>query len=471
MKRLLLTCLLAALLGACGQPAAPGIAPSPTGSGQGTPSATQPSAWTSDLRPTPTVAEQRALETPAVESKLLAANRQRVQPATGSTRTSALVGGLNDSAFDLYRSAVKGEEGNLIYSPYSIAMAFSMVYAGARGETEAQMAEVLGFLPREKHHPSANALERHIASLGADASRAGEGQGEAFRLNNANAVWGQQGYPFLDAYLRTLAEQYGAGVRTVDFRADPERGRKLVNDWVADQTEGHIRDILAPGIINELTRLVLANAVYFKATWLYPFEEQATKDEPFTLLDGRRATVPMMTQTMDPVPYAEGKGYQAIVLPYTGGTAEMVVILPKQGRFEAVEAGLSTDFLKRVRATARRGNATVTMPRFDFESGIDLPRIFQGMGMPAAFRPDVADFSGIAGNKELYISAAIHRATITADEKGTEATAATVIVGQVSSGLATQPVHLTIDRPFIFAIVDRETGTILFLGRVMNPAG
>jgi serpin B len=406
---------------------------------------------------------------PIPKTELLAADRPRLRPAGDAARTEALVRGLNGFAFDLYAAAAESD-GNLIYSPYSIAQAFSMVYAGARGRTEAQMADVLGFLPQQRHHPAANALDRHLAALDAGAPPAGEEQGEAFALRNANAVWGQRGFPFEDAYLEMLAAHYGAGVRTVDFVADPEGGRRAVNSWVKDRTEGRIPDVVPQGVINHDTRLVLANAIYFKAGWLYPFEEDGTEDGPFTLLDGSRVTVPMMRQESESVPYTQGEGYQAVMLPYAGETVEMMVVVPDSGRFAEIEAGMNASFLQRVRTASGRGAATLTMPRFDVTSALDLKQILPGMGMHDAFRPGAADFSGIARGEDLFISAALHRATITADEEGTEATAATVIAIAVGSAPAESPPHLTIDRPFIFSIVDRETGAILFLGRVTNPA-
>ncbi len=464
MQNLLVTCLLAALLVACARPV-------PTGGALSSVDDRRPTSTpqhTSSSEPIATMQTPR--EASDTQPRVIAARMPRVEPGDAG-QMGPLVGGLNGFAFDLYRAALEGEDGNLIYSPYSIALAFSMVYAGARDDTEAQMADVLGFLPQEGHHPAANALEHHLASLGADAPQVSEEQGEPFELRGANAVWGQREFPFEAAYLETLAEHYGAGVRTVDFAADPEAARRAVNSWVEDQTKGRIPDILPQGAIDQLTRLVLANAIYFKAGWLYPFEEGGTQDSSFTLLDGKEVTVPMMRQNVEAVPYAEGDGYQAVVLPYVGGTTEMMVIAPEAGRFTEVEAALSTDFLKRVRARADRNSATVSMPRFEVESELDLVSLLPGMGMPDAFEPGTADFSGIVKGIDLFISAAIHRATVSVDEEGTEATAATVVVVSEASASVEPPPHVTVDRPFIFAIVERETGAILFLGRVTNPVG
>jgi serpin B len=441
------------LAGACGQTAQPdsiaGGSTQPTGTVA--PAATNPSD-----QPIPTAALLAEIS----------ADRPRVEPsAAGTAQMAELAAGVNRFALDLYHAVDEQGDGNLIYSPSSIALAFSMVYAGARGETEAQMATVLGFLPQESHHPAANALERYLTTLGSGAPAAGEGQGEAFRLNIANAVWGQRGLPFEDAYLQALAAHYGAGVRTADFAANPEGSRQAVNAWVTDRTAGRIEDALPPGAIDPLTRLVLANAIYFKAAWLFPFEADATVDGPFTLLDGSQVTVPLMRRGTARMPYAGGDGYQSVVLPYVGDSVEMVVIVPQAGRFEEIDAGLSAGFLTRVRATSETRDVTLTMPRFAFESDLDLASLLSDMGMPAPFGP--ADFSGISRDADLSISAALHRATIAVDEQGTEATAATAIAMPTS---AMQTAQLTIDRPFIFAIVERETGAILFLGRVTNAA-
>lgn len=436
------------ILGACGDD--DGATPTSEGA--------QPTPATQEQGPTPT--------TSSSSDEVISADQERIDISTDEARTAELVDGLNGFALDFYQFVAEEDDGNLIYSPYSIALAFSMVYAGARGNTEAQIADVLGFLPQEHHHPAVNALDLYLASLGEDEPTSGaEQQGEAFRLAIANAVWGQRDFPFEEAFLETLASHYGAGMRVVDFIADAEAARQAVNAWVEERTEGRIRNAVPEGVITGRTRLVLANAIYFYAAWLFPFDESATEDGPFTLLDGSEVTVPLMHHRAARVPYAEGDGYQAAVLPYTGQNVDMVVILPESGRFGEIEAGLNTNFVDDVRAAAETHDVELTMPRFDFESDFDLTKILPEMGMPDPFGP--ADFSGIA-QADLSISAAIHKATIAVDEKGTEATAATIIAIEES---AMPPAELTIDRPFIFAIVERETGTILFLGRVTNPAG
>ena len=391
--------------------------------------------------------------------RLLKADTPRIEsPDVGKAQVANLVGGNNDFAFDLYHS--EGGEGNLIFSPYSISLAFSMAYAGARNETEAQMADTLHFLRQNTQHSAFNAVDQRISRLG---EKAGRGAAVPFRLNVANAAWGQEGYRFEDAYLRTLATDYGAGLRTIDF-GQPENASEEINAWISSLTEDRIKDLVSPDIIDQTTRLVLANAVYFKASWLSRFEESNTKDGPFTPLDGSGTTIPMMHQTTY-LDYADGDSYQAVRLPYKGEAADMLVILPDEGSFGTVEEHLNAGFLDEVEGSLETKYVRLTMPRFDFETDLDFKERLKAMGMTRPFED--ADFSGMTGGKDLYISDALHRANITVDEKGTEAAAATVLVMAESS--TPQVTEMTMDRPFIFAIVERDTGTILFLGRVTNP--
>jgi serpin B len=296
-----------------------------------------------------------------------------------------------------------------------------------------------------------------------------KGSGNAavpFRLNIANAAWGQQGYSFEDAYLETLAGHYGAGLRTLDF-GQPEEASEEINAWIEDQTEDRIKNLVSPDVITPSTRLVLANAIYFKASWLSRFEEERTQSGPFTTADGDEITVPLMRQAMD-LPYAEGDGYQAVRLPYKGEAADMLIILPEEDRFEQVEDRLNADFFDELREQFSLQYVRLTMPRFDFETDLALVELLKMMGMTTPFDSGTANFSGITGQKELVISEALHRANITVDEKGTEAAAATVLVMPVSG--RPEAIEMTADRPFIFAIAERETATILFLGRVMDPS-
>jgi serpin B len=378
----------------------------------------------------------------------------------GEAQVSELVSGGNAFAFELYRAITAEQTGNLIYSPYSISMAFAMVYAGARGQTEAQMMEVLQALAQDRHHLAFNTLDQYLNGL----SEVDSNEGEPFQLNIANAIWGQQDYAFKEDYLATLAQYYGAGMRLVDFMREAEAARQAINTWVEEQTEGRITEALPPGVIDALTRLVLVNAIYFKATWLFPFNERATQDGPFTLLNGSQINVPLMHNDTARILYFDGDGYQAALLPYDRSPIDMLVILPETGNVEAVDAALSAELLTEIRQEAVRRDVSLVMPKLDFESTLDLKQLMMGMGMTDAFGD--ADFSGISEGGGLFISDAIHKANITVDEEGTEAAAVTAVV-MAESMLETAELELI--RPFIFAIQERDTGAILFLGRVMNP--
>lgn len=378
----------------------------------------------------------------------------------------SLVRGNTAFALDLYHRLRETGGGNLFYSPYSISLALAMTYAGARGETEQAMARTLHFsLPQERLHPAFNALDLALASRGQGAKGKDE---TGFRLHIANAIWGQQGYPFLREFLDILAQNYSAGLRVVDFAQDPEAARGRINDWVSQQTEGRIQDLVPPGAIDQLTRLVLTNAIYFNAAWAEPFDEKLTAEGPFYLLDGTEVRVPMMHQTTH-LGYAEGAGYQAVEIPYDGRELAMVVIVPERGQFEAFEASLDGARLEEILRGLTYREVNLTLPRFRVESSFRLAQALAGMGMGVAFAPDRADFSGMDGRRDLFISDVLHKAFIAVDEAGTEAAAATAVVIRVTAiGLA--PVEVKVDRPFIFLIRDLQTGAVLFAGRVVNPA-
>jgi serpin B len=386
-------------------------------------------------------------------------------PQVDEDQLAMLVSANNDFAFDLYRAITADEDGNLVYSPFSISMAFSMVYPGARGNTEAQMRQVMGLLSQDIHHEAFNYLDQILASYAEDAAQ-NEDAGEPFQLNIANSVWGQRDFPFREEYLEVLARHYGAGMRIVDFASEAEAARLAINAWIEEQTEDRIQDMVPPGMIDAMTRLVLVNAIYFKGAWMFPFDEDATQDGAFTLLDGSRIEVPLMERASSRISYFEGDGYQGAFLPYNNSPIDMLVILPDDGQFETIEEMLQSDFLSELRELAFERDVHLVMPKLDFETDLDLAKLLSSMGMTDAFGP--ADFSGISEGGGLYISDALHKANITVDEEGTEAAAATVIAMRESM---IESAELKLDRPFLFSLQDRETGTILFLGRVLDPTG
>ncbi|HSJ55789.1 MAG TPA: serpin family protein, partial [Anaerolineae bacterium] len=342
-----------------------------------------------------------------------------VPAEVGEAELRSLAGGNSDFAWDLYQLMGR-EEGNLFYSPYSISLALAMTYAGARGETERQMAEALHFdLPQAALHPAFDALAAELASR-SEGER--EGEGDRFRLNVANSLWGQDGYPFLPSFLDLLDSYYGAGLRRIDFIAAPDAAREAINGWVEEQTEGRIEDLIPPDLINSLTRLVLANAIYFNASWAYPFEEAATADGTFHLPDGTEVTVPMMRQT-ESLAYAAGDGYQAVELPYTGQQLSMLVLLPDEGQMQAFEDSLDAGRVNEIVSELAGQQVALTMPRFEFESEFSLADALVELGMVDAFGAG-ADFSGMTGSPDLSISAVVHKAFVAVDEEGTEAAAA-----------------------------------------------
>ena len=403
-------------------------------------------------------------ETVQATGSVLLSEKQREQlPEVAPSDISSLTEGNSVFAFNLYKLLSK-EEGNLFYSPYSISAALAMTYAGARGDTEKQMADTLQFyLSQNQLHPAFNSLDQELASRGEGAQGK---DGEGFRLNIVNAIWGQKDYTFLTSFLDTLAESYGAGLRILDFISETEPSRIAINDWVSDETEGRIEDLIPQGAISQMTRLVLTNAIYFNAAWQYPFEEDATSPGVFYLLNGAEVTVPMMKQ-QESFSYTEGDNYQAVELPYDGQELSMVILLPDSGQFEAFEKAIEYQYVKDIMEDLERREVRLTMPKFEFDSSFGLKKTLAEMGMPTAFSAG-ADFSGMTGNKDLFISDVIHKAFVSVDEAGTEAAAATAVIMELTA-MPEMPVEVTLNRPFIFVIRDIETGAILFVGRVMNP--
>lgn len=401
----------------------------------------------------------------AVAGEIVQSEKPRVtSPEVTETDLKPLVEGNSAFAFNLYQ-ALREEDGNLFYSPYSISLALAMTYAGARGETEQQMADALHFtLSQNRLHPAFNSLDIELGKRGEGAEGKDD---EGFRLHIVNAIWGQKGYHFLPTFLDVLAENYGAGLRPLDFASAPEESRLIINNWVSDQTEGRIEDLIPQGLIDILTRLVLTNAIYFNAAWQYPFNEAITSDSQFYRLDGGEVTVPMMRQT-ESFDYTEDDNYQAVELPYDGGELSMVILLPRAGQFEAFEESLNAEQVNAIVNALDQRQVALAMPKFEFDSAFKLKEALMAMGMPIAFT-EGADFSGMTGGRDLFISAVVHKAFVSVDEAGTEAAAATAVIMKVTA-LPGTPVEFTANRPFIFLIRDIETGSILFIGRVLNPA-
>ena len=391
-----------------------------------------------------------------------------LEPAIYPQRLNALVNGNNAFAFNFYNE-INTAEGNIIFSPLSLSLALSMTLAGAEDSTKAEMLNALALQELgDDLHPAINAL-----LLAIDTSQVKlreESEGDQFQLNIANSIWGQSGFDFEKTFLDTIALNYGAGIYKVDYVQDPEAAREAINDWVADETQDKILDLIPQGAIDALTRLVLANAIYFNGSWLYPFEKDSTRDAPFTLLDGAQVPVAMMHLPGERLVYLQEENFQLVELPYLSRDFSMVLLVPDAGEFEAVESALSADNI------AESLNKTVfvpvdlKMPKFDFETSVAAPEPLMKLGMLKAFQPGEANFSGISRSEALFISDVLHKATITVDEEGTEAAAATAVIMSLTSAPdVVEPISLVIDRPFIFFIQHQPTGTILFMGCVMEP--
>lgn len=366
-------------------------------------------------------------------------------------------------AVDLYQH-LRSQEGNLFYSPYSISLALGMTIAGARGETQEQMAETMHFdLVQAELHPAFQLLNQELTNRG----EGGHGRdGEGFRLHIVNALWGQEGYAFLQGFLDQLSRYYGAGLRQVNFREDAEGARLAINAWVEEQTEDRIENLIPRGVLNELTRLVLTNAVYFNAAWQQPFDEGMTVEDTFTRLDGEPVQVPMMQQSAD-FGYAVMDGFQVVELPYEGGELSMLILLPDANEFHRVEEAFSYELLEDALSGLRMKNLALRMPVFETSSAFDLSEALQALGMTDAFDRS-ADFSGMDGTRDLFISAVVHKAFVSVDEAGTEAAAATAVVMQLKA-LMDPPLTVSVDRPFLFLVRDNPTGSILFAGRILDP--
>ncbi len=405
---------------------------------------------------------------PIVRAEIAQSDKPRnTSPNVPPEELAELVAGNTAFALDLYRLLSAERAENLFYSPYSISIALAMTYAGARSETEQQMAKAMHFtLSQERLHPAFNALDQVFANLGQ--APQGSAAGTPFRLRIANALWGQQGFEFLGEFLDTLAQNYGAGLRLVDFSSNPEAARQTINQWVSDQTEQKIKDLIPQGAIDPLTRLVLTNAIYFNAAWQYPFQEDATTEEPFTLLSGAKVNVPMM-KLQKSLLYAASEDYQLVSLPYEGGNFEMVVILPAIGQFETLQAKLTPDWLAQALDARQFQTVHLSLPKFNFDSDFSLVNALSTLGMPIAFQPDQADFSGMDGQRDLYIGEVLHKAYVNVDEAGTEAAAATAVIMELTAAMPEQPVTMTVDRPFLFLIREVQNGALLFVGQVLQP--
>lgn len=365
----------------------------------------------------------------------------------------------NRFALDLYAELAGVEPGrNLFFSPSSISTALAMTLTGARGTTAEEMRKTLRFALEDA------ALHAAMADL---TDRLG-GTGEGMELSIANALWGQRDFELLPEFLELNRTHYGAGLRLVDFVGATEEARQEINAWVGEETREKIPELIPRGLLDRSTRLVLTNAIYFKGTWKLRFDTELTRELPFHVSADREVTAPMMTLRAPELGYLEGDGFQALELPYVGERASMVLLLPDESRnLTALEEQLDAESLVTMMGEMRpRELESVLLPRFTMTRKFRLEETLGRMGMPSAFG-EGADFSGMTGHRDLFISNVVHEAFVQVNEEGTEAAAATAVAMR-KSAYVPKPVFRA-DRPFVFLIRDNETGTILFMGRVVDP--
>jgi serpin B len=383
-----------------------------------------------------------------------------------------IVEGNNKFALELF-TKLQSTKGNLFFSPYSISTALAMAHAGARNETESQMAGVLHFpisVNRRtdsslKFLPDKQQFALAFGNIIKDLNNRGRKGG--YTLTVANALWGQKDYGFLQEFLELIKTSYDGQLNEVDFITAAEAARKTINAWVEKKTNDKIKNLISEGVLDSMTRLVLTNAIYFKGNWARQFKENRTKDSPFTLADGQKIDVATMNQKAK-FGYMETDTFQALELPYVDDELSMVILLPKKlDALDEFEKKLTPENLTQWLAKIYKSEVVVFVPKFKMTSQFSLASVLKSMGMKDAFSSD-ADFSGINGKRDLFISAVIHKAYVEVNEEGTEAAAATGVVMRLTSvGPAPLPVFRA-DHPFLFLIRDNLSGSILFIGRVAN---
>jgi serpin B len=389
------------------------------------------------------------------------------QPDISDADYMSVVAATNQYGFELFHKLTPDELGNVVYSPTSTVYALAMTYLGARGNTQTQMAATLhDAFPSGVFHKGLNRLSIDLASRNIAPHSTIYGQ-QSLNLSLVDAIWVQQNYALLSSYLDALAVNYDAGVKLLDFIGNPEGSRVTINQWVADQTANRILDLLTPGSISSTTRVVLTNALYFKASWSSPFKTTNTANESFNLLNGTTATVSAM-HADGTYSYTEGSAYQLVDLPYDGNKLSMAILLPSQGQFAPIRDAISQDWLSQSLGAMASAKVNLALPKFSFTWGTkSLNQALQALGILDAFDASLADFSGIEAARQFFIGGVLHKAFIAIDESGTEAAAATAVTLN-TAGIPTPSISFTVDRPFVFFIHD-TSGAVLFTGQVLDP--
>jgi serine protease inhibitor len=383
-----------------------------------------------------------------------------------------VVNANNQFTFDFYQELDKSEQGNIFYSPYSIFAALAMTYEGAKGQTADEMKSVF-------HFPENDILRPNFAAIYNNINK----KDKEYELRTGNALWVQYDYQFLEDYISRVEQYYGGKVANLDFKQETEKSRQTINSFIEEQTNDKIKDLISPGLLSPMTRLVLTNAIYFKGTWEWEFDKSDTREKDFKITPTNIVKTPMMYMKPDKTRfnYANLEKLQILELPYKGEDISMLVLLPKQGEdydFETGKTIISDYTLKDIELSAEKLNEyksqiqetkldSIYLPKFEFDTKYFIADILSNLGMPTAFNDLKADFSGMTNEEQLFISKVIHQAFIKVDEQGTEAAAATAVMMETTSAMPKNVFRA--DHPFIFIIQERKTGNILFLGKVVNP--
>jgi len=378
---------------------------------------------------------------------------------TGSTEQGiqAVVNANNQFAFDLYSELDKNEDGNMFYSPYSISAALAMTYEGAKGQTANEMKSVFYF-------PEEDILRPNFAAIYNDINK----ENKEYELKTGNALWAQKDYPFLGEYMDGVENYYGGKATMLDFVKETEKSRQTINSFTEEQTKDKIKDLIPKGYLDEMTRLVLTNAIYFKGIWEWEFDKTDTHEQDFHITSIDIVKTPIMSMNPEDAKfnYAQTEDLQILELPYKGDKISMLILLPTEN-LDSIESSLTVEKLNGYKSQMKETKlSSISLPKFEFDSKYFMKNTLISLGMPTAFSDD-ADFSGMIGKKDLYISNVIHQAYVAVDEKGTEAAAATAVIMFESFAM---PMNIfRADHPFVFIIQEKDTGNILFLGRVVDP--
>lgn len=386
------------------------------------------------------------------------------QPSAATAESGASNQGIkevaaanNKFAFDLYSKLDESEGGNLFYSPYSISAALAMTYEGAKGQTADEMKSVF-------HFPESNILRPNFAAIYNDINKGAKD----YELRTGNALWAQKDFSLLADYTSRAEKYYGGKIANLDFIKDVEKSRQTINNFIAEQTNNKIKDLIPSGVLNEMTRLVLTNAIYFKGVWQWEFDTADTRDADFEVTPTNIVKTPMMNMYPKKTSfnYADTGDLQILELPYKGDKISMLVLLPIEN-LDSIESTLTADKLNEYKSKMKETKLnSISLPKFEFDTKYFMEDTLSALGMPTAFSKN-ADFSGMNGKRNLFINSVIHQAYVKVDEKGTEAAAATAVIIAITS--VRTRTDFRADHPFIFLIQDKETGNILFFGRVVDP--